>query len=120
MADVEEDSIFISKMPENAKFKFIPNEYERCYDMIIKMKTLPQGVACALCGVPIGECGTDIDDCYYCQEDKIFMHKMCLCAEHRVNKNPAISNFVNKTTQGYHEDKHVNVKFIIEKEAQND
>ena len=121
--DNDINEVFISRMPDNGKFKFILNEYERCYDMVIKLKNIPKGVGCALCGVPIGECGTDIDDCYFCQEDKIFMHKECLVKQHRINKNPAISNFVDKTTAGFHEDKRVKVKFILEatqKEAQND
>ena len=120
MADsiIEEDGegMFISRMPEMARFKLRPNEYVRGYDMIIIMKTKPEGVGCSLCGVPIGQCGTDIDDCYYCQEDKIFMHKDCLVKQHRINKNPSISNFIDKSTAGFHEDKHVFVKFITEEE----
>ena len=103
-------------MPERARFKLKFNEYERGYDMTIIMKILPEGVGCDLCGVPIGQCGTEIDDCYYCQEDEIFMHLDCLSKKHRINKNPAISSFLNKTTAGFHEDKHVFVKFVKEEQ----
>jgi len=115
MADKKIDNgVFISKMPSSAQYKLRPNEYERRYDMTIIMKNLPEGVGCHLCGSPIGKCGSDIDDCYYCEEDGIFMHKSCLISAHRITRNPSVCVAVNKQTHGYHEDKLVNVKFIAE------
>lgn len=118
--DIIIPDFFICRMPENAEYKFTPNEWERCWDMTIKMKTKPKGVACAICGTPIGECGSDIQDCYYCEEDKIFMHLSCLITQHRFNRNPSLCSLLNRTTIGNHEDKRVKVKFVTEEEEEGE
>lgn len=111
MADNIDTGVFISRLPNNVRYKLVPNQYERKYDMLIMMDNV-DGVSCHICNTFMDDKMNPVSDCYYCEEDKIFMHKSCLVAKHRINKNPAISNFVNKTTQGFHEDKLVNVKFI--------
>jgi len=102
--DIEE--IFISKLPENVKYRLKFNEYVRRWEMFIKNIKPMKGVGCALCGVPIGECGSD-DRIYFCADDKIFICRSCVIEKHRRPKRD--ESLINDKSIVFHEDKLVDV-----------
>lgn len=104
MADEEINLLF--EIPLGANFRLeADGRMYGIYVMTIALKDKPDGVGCQYCGQIIGE------DCYYCEDDGIFMHKKCLVKLHRPALNVTLKSIAN-SVRTEHEDKCVNVKFV--------
>ena len=84
------------------KVKLFYSKEQGIHILVLPHKYKDFGVSCYICGTPINK-----EYIYYCNQDKIFMHKNCLTIRHKVNSVMGIEG----TKEKLHFDRKVIIKY---------
>ena len=120
LSTAEDEEFYISKVhPEQRVLEYISEL--RMHRLTLMLHRKPKGISCNICKTPI-ELGYNytIDEeerIYFCPKMNIFMHKVCLCKDHKTEdvctqEEPEHSDYAVYVD--------IQIKEALTKEAHND